>query len=103
MAPKVLVVLSSHDHHNANNKPTGWYLPEFAHPWAVLHEKTELVIASPKGGKAPLDPGSVEMFKDDPVSSKFHQEQESLWTNTVKLSDVNADDFDAIFYVGGHG
>ncbi|OOF96828.1 hypothetical protein ASPCADRAFT_206970 [Aspergillus carbonarius ITEM 5010] len=103
MAPKVLVVLSSHDHHNANGKPTGWYLPEFAHPWDVLQEKTELVIASPKGGKAPLDPGSIEMFKEDPVSSKFLKEQEALWTNTVKLSDVNVSDFDAIFYVGGHG
>ncbi|PYH90686.1 class I glutamine amidotransferase-like protein, partial [Aspergillus ellipticus CBS 707.79] len=103
MAPKVLVVLTSHDHHTANNNPTGWFLPEFAHPWDVLHSKTELVIASPKGGKAPLDPSSVEMFKSDPISTKFLSEQESLWTNTVKLSDVNAADFDAIFYVGGHG
>ena len=61
------------------------------------------MIASPKGGKAPLDPGSIEMFKEDPVSSKFLKEQEALWTNTVKLSDVNVSDFDAIFYVGGHG
>ncbi|CAK46779.1 glyoxalase 3 [Aspergillus awamori] len=105
MAPKVLVVLSSHDHHNANNEPTGWFLPEFAHPWDVLHSKTELVIASPAGGKAPLDPGSIEMFKEDPVSQKFLKEQESLWTNTVKLSDVvsRVSEFDAIFYVGGHG
>ncbi|PYH64983.1 type 1 glutamine amidotransferase domain-containing protein [Aspergillus vadensis CBS 113365] len=105
MAPKVLVVLTSHDHHNANNNPTGWFLPEFAHPWDVLHSKAELVIASPAGGKAPLDPGSIEMFKEDPVSQKFLKEQESLWTNTVKLSDVvsRVSEFDAIFYVGGHG
>ncbi|BCS03189.1 type 1 glutamine amidotransferase domain-containing protein [Aspergillus luchuensis] len=105
MAPKVLIVLTSHDHHNANNNPTGWYLPEFAHPWDVLHSKAELVIASPAGGKAPLDPGSIEMFKQDPVSQKFLKEQESLWTNTVKLSDVvsRVSEFDAIFYVGGHG
>ncbi|GKZ37726.1 hypothetical protein AbraIFM66950_009408 [Aspergillus brasiliensis] len=105
MAPKVLVVLTSHDHHNANGNPTGWFLPEFAHPWDVLHSKTELVIASPAGGKAPLDPGSIEMFKEDAVSQKFLKEQESLWTNTVKLSDVvsRVSEFDAIFYVGGHG
>ncbi|RAK91793.1 ThiJ/PfpI family protein [Aspergillus costaricaensis CBS 115574] len=105
MVPKVLVVLTSHDHHNANNNPTGWFLPEFAHPWDVLHSKAELVIASPAGGKAPLDPGSIEMFKEDPVSQKFLKEQESLWTNTVKLSDVvsRVSEFDAIFYVGGHG
>lgn len=31
MAPKVLVVLTSHDHHNANNNPTGWFLVSFLH------------------------------------------------------------------------
>ncbi|PYI17419.1 ThiJ/PfpI family protein [Aspergillus japonicus CBS 114.51] len=105
MAPKVLVVLTSQDHFPANNHPTGWYLPEFAHPWEVLHEKAELVIASPKGGKAPLDPSSVKMFENDPSSTKFLKEQEALWTNTVKLSDVasKVSEFDAIFYVGGHG
>ncbi|KAJ5220288.1 ThiJ/PfpI family protein [Penicillium chermesinum] len=102
MAPKVLIVLTSADEFPGVGK-TGWYLPEFAHPWEVLHSKTELTIASPKGGAAPLDQGSVEMFKSDPVSQKFLAEQKSLWENTVKLSDVNAGDFDAIFYVGGHG
>ncbi|KAF7172135.1 hypothetical protein CNMCM5623_004389 [Aspergillus felis] len=105
MAPKVLVVLTSQDKIPSNGHPTGWYLPEFAHPWEVLHDKTELVIASPKGGEAPLDPASVKMFENDPVASKFLKEQKSLWTNTVKLSDVlpKVSEFDAIFYVGGHG
>ncbi|KAL2862544.1 type 1 glutamine amidotransferase domain-containing protein [Aspergillus lucknowensis] len=105
MAPKILIVLSSFDRIQANDHPTGWYLPEFAHPWEVLHTKAELVIASPKGGAAPLDPSSVKMFESDPVSSKFLHEQEALWKNTQKLADVlpRAGEFDAIFYVGGHG
>ncbi|KAL4788845.1 class I glutamine amidotransferase-like protein [Aspergillus venezuelensis] len=105
MAPKVLVVLTSFDKIEANNHQTGWYLPEFAHPWEVLHSKTELTIASPNGGAAPLDPSSVKMFENDPVSTKFLKEQEALWKNTVKLEDVlpRASEFDAIFYVGGHG
>ncbi|KAF7155959.1 hypothetical protein CNMCM6106_007871 [Aspergillus hiratsukae] len=105
MAPKVLVVLTSQDKIPFNGHPTGWYLPEFAHPWEVLHDKVELVIASPKGGEAPLDPSSVKAFENDPVASKFLNEQKSLWTNTVKLSDVlpKVSEFDAIFYVGGHG
>lgn len=74
-----------------------------AHPYDVLKDKAELVIASPKGGAAPLDPGSVEAFANDPVASAFVKEKEPLWSNTVKLSDVKASDFDAIFYVGGHG
>ncbi|KAI9373922.1 class I glutamine amidotransferase-like protein [Aspergillus egyptiacus] len=105
MAPKILVVLTSFDKIAANDHPTGWYLPEFAHPWEVLHDKAELVIASPKGGAAPLDPGSVKMFENDAISSKFLKEQEALWKNTEKLSDMlpRVGEFDAIFYVGGHG
>ncbi|KAJ5475528.1 hypothetical protein N7539_007815 [Penicillium diatomitis] len=105
MSPKVLVVLTSANEIPKLQKPTGWYLPEFAHPWEVLHEKVSLTIASPKGGEAPLDPSSVEMFKSDETSTKFLAEQKALWTKTEKLSDVlaRADEFDAIFYVGGHG
>jgi hypothetical protein len=79
--------------------------PEFAHPHEILHEKASLTIASPKGGEAPLDPASVEMFKSDATSTKFLAEQKALWTNTHKLSDIlpRADEFDALFYVGGHG
>ncbi|PKY07650.1 class I glutamine amidotransferase-like protein [Aspergillus campestris IBT 28561] len=105
MAPKVLVVLTSADKIPANGAPTGWYLPEFAHPWEVLHEKTELTIASPKGGEAPLDQASVELFKSDATSVDFLNNHKDLWTNTVKLADVanRVGDYDAIFYVGGHG
>ncbi|KAJ5884913.1 hypothetical protein N7495_009423 [Penicillium taxi] len=104
MAPKVLVVLTSHDTMPGHG-PTGWYLPEFAHPWEVLHKKTELTIASPKGGESPLDPSSVAATEADPVSVSFLKEQTDLWKKTEKLSEVakRADEFDAIFYVGGHG
>ncbi|KAK1139232.1 hypothetical protein N8T08_001162 [Aspergillus melleus] len=105
MAPKVLVVLTSQDKIPANGHPTGWFLPEFAHPWDELQGKVDMVIASPNGGEAPLDPGSVKMFESDPVSTKFLKEQESLWKKTEKLSDLKdrVGEFDAIFYVGGHG
>ncbi|KAK0270717.1 hypothetical protein LTR35_013999 [Friedmanniomyces endolithicus] len=104
MAPKVLIVLSSHDKLGDTGKKTGWYLPEFAHPYYKLEGKADLTIASPKGGAAPLDESSVEAAKDD-ESTKFLREKESLWKNTEKLSSFlgKADQFDAIFYVGGHG
>lgn len=85
--------------------PTGWYLPEFAHPYYKLEGKADITIASPKGGEAPLDPSSVEAFKEDPESKKFLAEKSSLWKNTEVLSKFigKASDFDAVFYVGGHG
>ncbi|KAI8660204.1 DJ-1 protein-PfpI domain-containing protein [Fusarium keratoplasticum] len=110
MAPKVLVVLTSRDKMD-NGNPTGWYLPEFAHPYYDLvgedesNPKAEIVVASPAGGKAPLDEVSIKMFENDPESVKFLNEKKSLWENTRPLSEFlgKASEFDAIFYPGGHG
>lgn len=95
MAPKVLV-LTSADKIVKLDKPTGWYLPELAHPHEVL---------APKGGAAPLDPTSVEMFKADPASANFLDKHKHLWEQTKPLKDFvdRASEFDAIFYPGDHG
>ena len=63
------------------------------------------MVASPNGGAAPLDPSSVEAFKSDASSTKFLNTKEALWKNTHKLSDFlgHANDYEAIFFVGGHG
>ncbi|KAG5940990.1 hypothetical protein E4U53_007507 [Claviceps sorghi] len=105
MAKKVLVVLTSADKIVKLDKPTGWYLPELAHPYDVLAPKTEIVVASPKGGVAPLDPSSVEMFKSDDISAKFLEKNKQVWETTKPLKDFvgRAGEFDALFYVGGHG
>ena len=86
--------------------PPKRYLPEFAHPYNVLEKAgVDITIASPKGGEAPLDPSSVEASKSDESSQTFLKTQESLWKNTHKLSDFvgKASEYDALFYVGGHG
>ncbi|PMD62063.1 putative chaperone protein HSP31 [Hyaloscypha bicolor E] len=105
MAPKVLFVLTSHDKMGDTGKPTGWYLPEFAHPYEVLADHVQVVVASPNGGAAPLDPSSVEAFKGDASATKFLNTKEALWKNTHKLSEFigHANDYEAIFFVGGHG
>lgn len=79
--------------------------PEFAHPYYVLSPHVDITVASPAGGKAPLDANSVEYFKDDPESVSFLQDKTHLWNNTEKLSDLvgSAEKYDAVFFVGGHG
>lgn len=79
--------------------------PEFAHPYNALKDVADIVVASPAGGEAPLDPSSVEMFKSDDAAVEFHKNQSHLWKNTTKLSEFASQvgDFSAIFYVGGHG
>ncbi|MCJ1358477.1 MAG: hypothetical protein MMC33_008477 [Icmadophila ericetorum] len=101
--PKVLFVLTSHNKLGNLDKPTGWYLPEMAHPYHVLAPHAQITVASPSGGEAPLDPSSIEAFKEEKQSTDFLNTKQELWKTTEKLSDVKASDYDAIFYVGGHG
>ncbi|TVY32241.1 Glyoxalase, partial [Lachnellula subtilissima] len=68
--------------------------PEFAHPYEVLAPHTQISIASPLGGAAPLDPSSVEASTSDAVSVKFLKDRESLWKNTEKLSSFLGPMFD---------
>ncbi|KAF4970861.1 hypothetical protein FSARC_2227 [Fusarium sarcochroum] len=105
MAPKVLVVLTSQAKMN-NGNPTGWYLPELAHPYYdLVNAGVEIVTASPAGGVAPLDQGSVEMFKGDEESVKFLNEKKQVWEETRPLKEFlgKASEYDAVFYPGGHG
>ncbi|TFY71705.1 hypothetical protein EVG20_g1309 [Dentipellis fragilis] len=87
-----------------NGKPTGWYLPEAAHPYYTLSPKYQIDFAAPAGPNPPLDPSSVELFKDD-ESQKFLTDPavKELFSKTKVLKEVNADDYAAIFYIGGHG
>lgn len=89
---------------HGKTKPIGWYLPEFAHPYYQLQGKAAITVVSPAGGESPLDPESVEVFKDE-ESVKFFDTQTDLWKKTDKLADFKgkAGEFAAIFYVGGHG
>ncbi|KAI1372128.1 class I glutamine amidotransferase-like protein [Hypoxylon crocopeplum] len=106
MAPKVLVVLTSYGFIESANRPTGWYLPEFAHPYEVLAAKgIEVVTASPKGGVAPLDPRSIENYKSDASASSFYQTKSALWERTARVSSFRgrAGEFAALFYPGGYG
>lgn len=98
---KVLFVFTSTDK-TLTGKDTGWYLPEAAHPYYVLSPHFDIDFAAPKGPNPPVDPSSTELFKDD---TRFLDDQTvtSKLANAKKLSDVDPDDYAAIFYVGGHG
>ena len=71
----------------------------------MLKDHVEIVVASPAGGASPLDPSSVEASKEDAVSVKFLKNNEAIWNNTKKLSGFlgHAEEYEAIFFVGGHG
>ena len=103
---KVLMVLTSHNQLGATGKLTGFWLEEFAAPYYVLAGAgVEITLASPNGGQPPLDPKSDEPAFQTSATVRFKQDKEAqaALANTVKLQDVSADDYDAVFYPGGHG
>ena len=103
---KIVMVLTSHDQLGNTGRKTGFWLEEFAAPYFVFRDAgVELTLASPKGGQPPVDPKSDLPENQTPAMARFKQDtaaQKAL-SQTVKLADVRAEDFDTIFYVGGHG
>ena len=103
---KILMVLTSHDQLGDTGHKTGFWLEEFAAPYYALKDAgAEIVIASPQGGQPPLDPKSdaEDAQTDDTRRFKADVEAQDALATTVLLSDVKAEDFDAVFYPGGHG
>lgn len=103
---KVLMVLTSHDEMGDTGHKTGFWLEEFAAPYyAFLDAGVEVVLASPAGGQPPVDPNSDAEDAQTDATKRFKQDTSARQTlaNTAKLSTVNADEFDAVFYPGGHG
>ncbi|MBT2333120.1 type 1 glutamine amidotransferase domain-containing protein [Variovorax paradoxus] len=103
---KILMVLTSHDQLGNTGRKTGFWLEELAAPYYVFKEAGyEITLASPKGGQPPLDPKSNEPDFQTDDTRRFEADAEAgkALANTVKLADVNAADFDTVFYPGGHG
>ena len=103
---RVLIVLTSHDQLGDSGEKTGFWLEEFAAPYYRLRDAgAELVLASPKGGQPPLDPKSHEPDAQTDATRRFDGDPaaQAELGNTRRLADVDASDFDAVFYPGGHG
>ncbi|MGO8712186.1 MAG: type 1 glutamine amidotransferase domain-containing protein [Rhizomicrobium sp.] len=103
---KILMVLTSHDQLGDTGRKTGFWLEEFAAPYFVFRDaNVQLTLASPKGGQPPVDPKSDLPENQTPAMARFKQDpaaQKAL-SQTVRLADVKAQDYDTVFYVGGHG
>lgn len=103
---KVLMVLTSHDRLGETGKKTGFWLEEFAAPYYVFKDAgVSVALASPKGGQPPLDPKSDEPDAQTEATKRFRRDPEAqkALANTRKLVDVQASEYDAVFYPGGHG
>ena len=103
---KVLMVLTSHDQLGDTGNKTGFWLEEFTAPYyTFLDAGADVTLASPKGGQPPLDPKSDDPDGQTESTKRYAGDthaQQAL-ANTKVLAEVSADEFDAVFYPGGHG
>jgi putative intracellular protease/amidase len=103
---KILIVLTSHDQLGNTGKKTGFWLEELAAPYYVFKDAgAELTLASPKGGQPPLDPKSNDPAFQTDETRRFEADAEarSALANTARLDTLSHEQFDAVFYPGGHG
>ncbi|MFR9725356.1 type 1 glutamine amidotransferase domain-containing protein [Streptomyces sp. MS19] len=99
---KILIALTSHDRLGDTGRGTGYYLPEAAHPWKVFTDAGHQVdLVSVAGGEPPVD----GVDTSDPIQRAFLDDARmaAQLKATRRPEDINAADYDAIFYAGGHG
>lgn len=103
---KILLVLTSHSKLGNTGKKTGFWLEEFASPYYIFKDaNADITLASPAGGQPPLDPKSEEPDFQTQATERFKTDNEAQTqlANTLKLSEIASNDYDAVFYAGGHG
>ncbi len=103
---KILMVLTSHDRLGDTNQKTGFWLEEFVAPYYVFKDNgCQITLASPAGGQPPIDPKSEASDLQSAAIKRFYNDNEAqeLLTNTRRLGMLRPEEFDAVFYPGGHG
>lgn len=103
---KVLFVVTSHNKMGDTDVKTGLWIEEFATPYYYLIDQgVEVTIASPKGGQPPIDPKSESPDFQTEATKRFFGDKETqqVFGNTLKIKDVDPEEYDAVFYPGGHG
>jgi putative intracellular protease/amidase len=104
---KILIIVTNTDEYQKVGYKTGLWLGELTHFWDVAEQSGfSMDIASPLGGRIPIDPESLshEVLAELGSDKRYRSRQfMDLLDNTKKVSDVNVNDYDAIYLTGGHG
>ncbi len=105
MSKRILHVVTNVDRYESTGKDTGLWLSELTHAWDVFEAQGySQTLVSPKGGKVPLEPRSLRWPVFDASAKRWFNDPEkmALLENTANPEAVNPDEFDAIYYTGGH-
>lgn len=102
----ILMIVTSHDKLGETGRKTGFWLEELAAPYYVfLDAGARVTLATPKGGRPPMDPGSAEIQFQTSATRRFLGDSVAMarLDATVPLTSVRGEDYDALFFPGGHG
>lgn len=102
----ILMVLTSHGQLGETGKQTGLWLEELATPYYAFRDAgAKVTLASPAGGRAPIDPSSEQPDKQTEATRRFRADSAAMQAleRTYKLADIDPEAFEAVFYAGGHG
>jgi putative intracellular protease/amidase len=102
----ILMVLTSHSELGKTGEKTGFWIEEFSTPYYLLADAgAEITLASPEGGQPPVDPKSELADAQSPSTERFYKDHVLIdkMAHSFKLEDVKQEDYDAVFYPGGHG
>jgi putative intracellular protease/amidase len=103
---KILMVLTSHDQLGNTGRKTGIWLEEFAAPYFLFRDAgVEVTLASPKGGQPPIDPKSDLPDNQTEAQRRYKKDAaaQKAFSETARLADMKSENFDTVFYPGGHG
>jgi putative intracellular protease/amidase len=103
MSKKILIPVTNHATLGSTDEANGTYAPELTHALHVMLEAGfEYDIASIEGGKAPMYGTDAE---GDDVNTQIlaNDDFQNRINNTIPVSQINIEDYDAVFYPGGFG
>lgn len=105
MTRRILNVVTNVGHYDDPSHPTGLWLSELTHAWQVFEEHGfEQTIVSPSGGPSPLEPRSLAFPSYDKSAKAWHADpaRMALLESTASPDEIDADDYDAVYFTGGH-
>ena len=96
---KKLLIITTNSSGNDKIPDTGVYLEEFAVPYLVFQKSDiEVTVASPEGGLSPVDENSMSCSNPEEWDECI-----KILRETKKLSDIDLEEFDGVYFPGGHG
>ncbi|WP_217185035.1 type 1 glutamine amidotransferase domain-containing protein [Streptomyces sp. AC495_CC817] len=102
---RILTVVTNVGHYDDPTHPTGLWLSELTHAWDLFDDRgfTQTLV-SPAGGSVPLEPRSLKFPSYDRSARRWHSDpaRMALLGDTASPDEIDAADYDAIYFTGGH-